>query len=160
MSLLSKVTRCMKTIAPLELAESSWDNVGVLVGKSCFLFFSPLVYSHWHLQSLLFHRQSKTRSCWRLTSHLKCSMKHCLMPRLAPLCLTILPSLAPWNAWRLQMSNRILCWRPLRVAWAFIHLIQPVIIAPTEVTWDRRTLPMKSITHTHIHKSTTGWPVD
>lgn len=33
MSLLSKVTRCMKTIAPLELAESSWDNVGVLVGK-------------------------------------------------------------------------------------------------------------------------------
>ncbi|KAL9544646.1 hypothetical protein MBANPS3_007513 [Mucor bainieri] len=31
MSLLSKVTRCMKTIAPLELAESSWDNVGVLV---------------------------------------------------------------------------------------------------------------------------------
>jgi putative NIF3 family GTP cyclohydrolase 1 type 2 len=33
MSLLSKVTRCMRTIAPLELAESSWDNVGVLVGK-------------------------------------------------------------------------------------------------------------------------------
>ncbi|GAA5811534.1 hypothetical protein MFLAVUS_004971 [Mucor flavus] len=31
MSLLSKVTRCMRTIAPLELAESSWDNVGVLV---------------------------------------------------------------------------------------------------------------------------------
>lgn len=23
----------MRTIAPLELAESSWDNVGVLVGK-------------------------------------------------------------------------------------------------------------------------------
>lgn len=33
MSLLSKVTRCMRTIAPLELAESSWDNVGVLVGN-------------------------------------------------------------------------------------------------------------------------------
>jgi putative NIF3 family GTP cyclohydrolase 1 type 2 len=33
MSLLSKVTRCMRTIAPLELAETSWDNVGVLVGK-------------------------------------------------------------------------------------------------------------------------------
>jgi putative NIF3 family GTP cyclohydrolase 1 type 2 len=32
MSLLSKVTRAMKKIAPLELAESSWDNVGVLVG--------------------------------------------------------------------------------------------------------------------------------
>ncbi|RCI03809.1 NGG1 interacting factor, partial [Rhizopus stolonifer] len=31
MSLLSKVTRCMRTIAPLELAEASWDNVGVLV---------------------------------------------------------------------------------------------------------------------------------
>ncbi|KAI9030936.1 GTP cyclohydrolase 1 type 2/Nif3 [Phycomyces nitens] len=31
MSLLSKVVRCMRTIAPLELAESSWDNVGVLV---------------------------------------------------------------------------------------------------------------------------------
>lgn len=33
MSLLSKVTRCMRAIAPLELAETSWDNVGVLVGK-------------------------------------------------------------------------------------------------------------------------------
>lgn len=33
MSLLSKVTRCMKTIAPLELAEHAWDNVGVLVGN-------------------------------------------------------------------------------------------------------------------------------
>ncbi|KAI8882680.1 NGG1p interacting factor 3 [Backusella circina FSU 941] len=31
MSLLSKVTRCMRAIAPLELAETSWDNVGVLV---------------------------------------------------------------------------------------------------------------------------------
>ncbi|OBZ81816.1 Protein NIF3 [Choanephora cucurbitarum] len=31
MTLLSKVTRCMRTIAPLELAEVSWDNVGVLV---------------------------------------------------------------------------------------------------------------------------------
>ncbi|KAI8984731.1 GTP cyclohydrolase 1 type 2/Nif3 [Mycotypha africana] len=31
MSLLSKVARCMKKIAPLELAETSWDNVGVLV---------------------------------------------------------------------------------------------------------------------------------
>ncbi|KAI9250613.1 GTP cyclohydrolase 1 type 2/Nif3 [Sporodiniella umbellata] len=31
MSLLSKVTRCMRNIAPLELAETSWDNVGVLV---------------------------------------------------------------------------------------------------------------------------------
>lgn len=35
MSLLSKVVRCMRTIAPLELAETSWDNVGVLVGKTC-----------------------------------------------------------------------------------------------------------------------------
>lgn len=34
MSLLSKVTRSMRKIAPLELAETSWDNVGVLVGKS------------------------------------------------------------------------------------------------------------------------------
>ncbi|CAO3642604.1 unnamed protein product [Mucor hiemalis] len=31
MSLLSKVTRSMRKIAPLELAETSWDNVGVLV---------------------------------------------------------------------------------------------------------------------------------
>ncbi|KAH8554531.1 GTP cyclohydrolase 1 type 2/Nif3 [Umbelopsis sp. PMI_123] len=31
MSLLSKVTRAMKRIAPLEIAENSWDNVGVLV---------------------------------------------------------------------------------------------------------------------------------
>ncbi|ORY91949.1 GTP cyclohydrolase 1 type 2/Nif3 [Syncephalastrum racemosum] len=31
MSLLSKVVRCMRTIAPLELAENAWDNVGVLV---------------------------------------------------------------------------------------------------------------------------------
>lgn len=34
MSLLSKVTRSMRKIAPLELAETSWDNVGVLVGNS------------------------------------------------------------------------------------------------------------------------------
>ncbi|KAI7861599.1 GTP cyclohydrolase 1 type 2/Nif3 [Spinellus fusiger] len=31
MSFLSKIVRCMRTIAPLELAETSWDNVGVLV---------------------------------------------------------------------------------------------------------------------------------
>ncbi|KAF7731251.1 NGG1 interacting factor [Apophysomyces ossiformis] len=31
MSLLSKVVRAMQRIAPLELAETSWDNVGVLV---------------------------------------------------------------------------------------------------------------------------------
>ncbi|KAG2222214.1 hypothetical protein INT45_014111 [Circinella minor] len=31
MSLLSKVVRCMRTIAPLELADTRWDNVGVLV---------------------------------------------------------------------------------------------------------------------------------
>ncbi|KAI8137750.1 GTP cyclohydrolase 1 type 2/Nif3 [Fennellomyces sp. T-0311] len=31
MSLLSKVVRCMRTIAPLELADTTWDNVGVLV---------------------------------------------------------------------------------------------------------------------------------
>lgn len=33
MSLFSKVTRAMRTIAPLELADLTWDNVGVLVGK-------------------------------------------------------------------------------------------------------------------------------
>ncbi|KAI8097309.1 GTP cyclohydrolase 1 type 2/Nif3 [Halteromyces radiatus] len=31
MSLFSKVTRAMRTIAPLELADLTWDNVGVLV---------------------------------------------------------------------------------------------------------------------------------
>ncbi|CDS13440.1 hypothetical protein LRAMOSA05616 [Lichtheimia ramosa] len=31
MSLFSKVVRCMRTIAPLELADTTWDNVGVLV---------------------------------------------------------------------------------------------------------------------------------
>ncbi|KAI9320515.1 GTP cyclohydrolase 1 type 2/Nif3 [Dichotomocladium elegans] len=31
MSLLSKVVRSMRTIAPLELADTAWDNVGILV---------------------------------------------------------------------------------------------------------------------------------
>lgn len=44
MSLLSKVTRCMRTIAPLELAESSWDNVGVLVGKWVLTCHEPVFF--------------------------------------------------------------------------------------------------------------------
>lgn len=44
MSLFSKVVRCMRTIAPLELADTTWDNVGVLVGKlkvlDCLVFLS------------------------------------------------------------------------------------------------------------------------
>lgn len=43
MSLFSKVTRAMRTIAPLELADLTWDNVGVLVGKFFFYCFVSII---------------------------------------------------------------------------------------------------------------------
>lgn len=49
MSLLSKVTRCMRAIAPLELAETSWDNVGVLVGKKKIRNLILTRFQHWHI---------------------------------------------------------------------------------------------------------------
>ena len=38
MTFFSKVARAMQRIAPLELAENAWDNVGVIAGG--FLLFS------------------------------------------------------------------------------------------------------------------------
>jgi hypothetical protein len=40
MTLLARVLRAMEHIAPLALAESAWDNVGLLVGK-CLEYASP-----------------------------------------------------------------------------------------------------------------------